>query len=129
MGFADRDNSLDWLFEAGPSVGKEGRFAGSFAGVGAMAMGDPLPRLQQPSPGEAAWKHDHQAAAIGPQPGIKPRYRGGRHRPRPGAAGIHAMEGAWIPTAFADGSARGETQIHAPSDKRGASSGRAWVSR
>jgi dihydrofolate reductase len=36
---ADRDNSLDWLFQAGQSVGKEDRFAGFFAGVGAMAMG------------------------------------------------------------------------------------------
>ena len=36
---ADRDDSLDWLFEAGPSTGKEDRFAGFFAGVGAMAMG------------------------------------------------------------------------------------------
>lgn len=36
---ADRDNSLDWLSEAGQSVGKEDRFADFFAGVGAMAMG------------------------------------------------------------------------------------------
>lgn len=36
---ADRDNSLDWLFQAGSSAGKEDRFAGFFAGVGAMAMG------------------------------------------------------------------------------------------
>jgi dihydrofolate reductase len=36
---ADRDDSLDWLFEAGPSTGKEDRFAAFFAGVGAMAMG------------------------------------------------------------------------------------------
>lgn len=36
---ADRDNSLDWLFDAGSSAGKEDRFAGFFAGVGAMAMG------------------------------------------------------------------------------------------
>jgi dihydrofolate reductase len=36
---ADRGNSLDWLFEAGPSAVKEDRFAGFFAGVGAMAMG------------------------------------------------------------------------------------------
>jgi dihydrofolate reductase len=36
---ADRDNSLDWLFQAGPSAVKEDRFADFFAGVGAMAMG------------------------------------------------------------------------------------------
>jgi dihydrofolate reductase len=36
---ADGGNSLDWLFEAGPSARKEGRFTGFFAGVGAMAMG------------------------------------------------------------------------------------------
>jgi dihydrofolate reductase len=36
---ADRDNSLDWLFGAGPNAGREDRFAGFFADVGAMAMG------------------------------------------------------------------------------------------
>lgn len=36
---ADRDNSLDWLFQAGSSAGKEDRFSSFFAGVGAMAMG------------------------------------------------------------------------------------------
>ena len=36
---ADRDNSLDWLFQAGQSAGKEDRFGAFFAGVGAMAMG------------------------------------------------------------------------------------------
>ena len=36
---ADRNNSLDWLSEAGSSAGKEDRFASFFAGVGAMAMG------------------------------------------------------------------------------------------
>lgn len=36
---ADRDNSLDWLFQAGSSASKEDRFADFFAGVGAMAMG------------------------------------------------------------------------------------------
>lgn len=36
---ADRDNSLDWLAEAGSSAAKQDRFAGFFAGVGAMAMG------------------------------------------------------------------------------------------
>jgi dihydrofolate reductase len=36
---ADRDNSLDWLFQVGHSGGKEDRFGGFFAGVGAMAMG------------------------------------------------------------------------------------------
>jgi dihydrofolate reductase len=36
---ADRDNSLDWLFQAGQSAGKEHRFSGFFAGVGAMTMG------------------------------------------------------------------------------------------
>src|SRR5215472_5005113 len=50
MGFADRDNSLDWLFETGPSVGKEGRFAGSFAGVGAMAMGIRYPGFNSHHP-------------------------------------------------------------------------------
>jgi hypothetical protein len=41
---ADRDNSLDWLFQAGPA-GKEDRFSSFFAGGGAMAMGA---RLQRP---------------------------------------------------------------------------------
>lgn len=36
---ADPDNSLDWLFQAESSPGKDDRFAGFFAGVGAMAMG------------------------------------------------------------------------------------------
>jgi dihydrofolate reductase len=36
---ADRDNSLDWLSDAGSGAGKEDRFAGFFAGVGAMGMG------------------------------------------------------------------------------------------
>jgi dihydrofolate reductase len=36
---ADADNSLDWLFQAGTSPGKEDRFSTFFAGVGAMAMG------------------------------------------------------------------------------------------
>jgi dihydrofolate reductase len=36
---ADRDNSLDWLYQAGQSAGKEDRFSGFLAGVGAMAMG------------------------------------------------------------------------------------------
>ena len=36
---ADRDNSLDWLFQARPDSVEEDRFAGFFAGVGAMAMG------------------------------------------------------------------------------------------
>ena len=36
---ADPDNSLDWLFQAGPSSGREKRFSGFFADVGAMAMG------------------------------------------------------------------------------------------
>lgn len=36
---ADPDNSLDWLFQAGSSPAKQDRFAGFFAGVGAMAMG------------------------------------------------------------------------------------------
>ena len=36
---ADPDNSLDWLFQAGRSSGREDRFRGFFADVGAMAMG------------------------------------------------------------------------------------------
>jgi dihydrofolate reductase len=36
---ADRNNSLDWLFQAGQSAGRQNRFSGFFAGVGAMAMG------------------------------------------------------------------------------------------
>jgi dihydrofolate reductase len=36
---ADRDGSLDWLSQAGPSAVREERFRGFFAGVGAMAMG------------------------------------------------------------------------------------------
>ena len=36
---ADRDNSLDWLFQAGRNAGRQDRFSGFFAGVGAMAMG------------------------------------------------------------------------------------------
>jgi dihydrofolate reductase len=36
---ADRDGSLDWLFQAGQSAGKEDRFSDFFAGIGAMAMG------------------------------------------------------------------------------------------
>lgn len=36
---ADPGNSLDWLFQAGSSSGKEDRFSDFFAGVGAMAMG------------------------------------------------------------------------------------------
>ena len=36
---ADRDDSLDWLLQAGLSDGQEDQFSGFFAGVGAMAMG------------------------------------------------------------------------------------------
>jgi dihydrofolate reductase len=36
---ADRGDSLDWLFQAGQSAGRQDRFGGFFAGVGAMAMG------------------------------------------------------------------------------------------
>jgi dihydrofolate reductase len=36
---ADADNSLDWLFQAGTTSGKEDRFSRFFADVGAMAMG------------------------------------------------------------------------------------------
>jgi dihydrofolate reductase len=36
---ADADNSLDWLFQAGSSAGKENRFAAFFSQVGAMVMG------------------------------------------------------------------------------------------
>ena len=36
---ADAGNSLDWLFQAGTSTGKEDRFSAFFADVGAMAMG------------------------------------------------------------------------------------------
>jgi dihydrofolate reductase len=36
---ADAGNSLDWLFQAGTSAGKEDRFSAFFAEVGAMAMG------------------------------------------------------------------------------------------
>lgn len=36
---ADSGGSLDWLFQAGTSSGKEDRFSEFFAGVGAMAMG------------------------------------------------------------------------------------------
>jgi dihydrofolate reductase len=36
---ADASNSLDWLFQAGTSAGKEDRFSAFFAEVGAMAMG------------------------------------------------------------------------------------------
>lgn len=36
---ADQDNSLDWLFQAGPSSAREGRFSRFFVDVGAMAMG------------------------------------------------------------------------------------------
>jgi dihydrofolate reductase len=36
---ADRDNSLDWLFQANQSAGQEDRFSSFFASVGAMAMG------------------------------------------------------------------------------------------
>jgi len=36
---ADSDNSLDWLFQAESSAGKEDRFTSFFAGVGVMAMG------------------------------------------------------------------------------------------
>ncbi len=36
---ADRENSLDWLFQAGSSSGRQDRFRAFFAGVGAMAMG------------------------------------------------------------------------------------------
>ena len=36
---ADPGNSLDWLFQAETSSGKEGRFSKFFADVGAMAMG------------------------------------------------------------------------------------------
>jgi len=36
---ADRDNSLDWLFQVDSGSGKEDRFSSFFAGVGAMAMG------------------------------------------------------------------------------------------
>ena len=35
---ADAGNSLDWLFQAGSSSGKEDRFSHFFADVGAMAM-------------------------------------------------------------------------------------------
>jgi dihydrofolate reductase len=36
---ADRDNSLEWLFQAGQNAAKDDRFSGFFASVGAMAMG------------------------------------------------------------------------------------------
>jgi hypothetical protein len=36
---ADRDNSLEWLFEAASDDDRGDRFARFFAGVGAMAMG------------------------------------------------------------------------------------------
>jgi hypothetical protein len=36
---ADAGDSLEWLFQAGSSAGKKGRFSAFFSQVGAMAMG------------------------------------------------------------------------------------------